>query len=334
MFLSKRNNGYYYVVYKAENGKRTLKATRTKNKREAFQFLHKFKAQYEIQCESLPEISLWEFAAKFMRYSEAYHTKLTARDYALTFKKLFKYFGNPALSDLTRSKIQLYITDRISKGSIYQGRKDLINIKAALNWAVKEEYLYKNPASQIKRIKVPERLPIFFTKDEFEKLISNIDEEDIHDIAVVAVNTGMRQGELIKLEWQNIHWEMDMIILDNHTFINKSKKVRSIPMNERVKEVLRSRYNSRISDNVFTYNDERFNQDFLVHKFKKYIRKAGLRDKLNFHSLRHTFATWLVQGGASIYQVSKLLGHADVSTTQVYAHLNSEDLRESLKILE
>lgn len=61
---------------------------------------------------------------------------------------------------------------------------------------------------------------------------------------------------------------------------------------------------------------------------KKYVRGAKLNDRLNFHALRHTFATWLVQKGVSIYIVSKLLGHADVKTTQIYAHLQTNDLRE------
>ena len=66
---------------------------------------------------------------------------------------------------------------------------------------------------------------------------------------------------------------------------------------------------------------------------KKDIRAAKLNDKLNFHSLRHTFATRLVQRGVSIYIVSKLLGHADVTTTQIYAHLQTNDLRNVINLL-
>lgn len=91
---------------------------------------------------------------------------------------------------------------------------------------------------------------------------------------------------------------------------------------------------NKTSDVVFTYNDEPFTQDFIVHKFKKLVRMAKLNDELHFHSLRHSFATWLVQKGVSIYQVSKLLGHADVTTTQIYANLVIDDLHKSVKVLE
>lgn len=74
-------------------------------------------------------------------------------------------------------------------------------------------------------------------------------------------------------------------------------------------------------------------QDWIVHNFKKYVLKANINPKLHFHSLRHTFASWLVQAGVSIYKVSKLLGHSDVKTTEIYSHLRIEDLRNSVEKL-
>ena len=75
-------------------------------------------------------------------------------------------------------------------------------------------------------------------------------------------------------------------------------------------------------------------QDFLSHKFAGYVENAGINLKLNFHSLRHTFASWLVQRGVSIYEVSKLLGHSEIKTTQIYAHLRSENLSNAVELLD
>ena len=71
----------------------------------------------------------------------------------------------------------------------------------------------------------------------------------------------------------------------------------------------------------------------MTHKFKSYVKKAEINPKLNFHSLRHTFASWLVQKGATIYDVSKLLGHSTIKSTEVYAHLRVDELRGAVERL-
>ena len=125
-----------------------------------------------------------------------------------------------------------------------------------------------------------------------------------------------------------------MLILDNQNHITKGKKVRTSPLNSKVLKVLDDRLKTKIGESVFTYNNDAMSQDFLSHKFASYVEKAKINSKLNFHSLRHTFASWLVQRGVSIYEVSKLLGHSDIKTTQIYAHIRNEDLRNAVELLE
>ncbi|MBZ0184465.1 MAG: site-specific integrase [Melioribacteraceae bacterium] len=209
----------------------------------------------------------------------------------------------------------------------------MINLKAAFNRAVIEGFIQENPCKPLKRIKVPEKLPIFFTEKEFEKLISVIEDADVLDLVKFAVNTGLRQAELINLRWSNINFTEKILILDNNQFITKSKKIRSVPLNKTALEVLNKRKSNFNEEFVFTYRGSKIVQDWLIHHFKKQVRKAGLRKELRFHSLRHTFATWLVQRGVSIYHVSKLLGHADVSTTQIYANLVMSDLKSVVERL-
>jgi len=75
---------------------------------------------------------------------------------------------------------------------------------------------------------------------------------------------------------------------------------------------------------------EALKPSYATHTFKRYIRAADLRDDLKFHSLRHTFATWLLQSGASIYEIQRLLGHYDFKTTQIYAHLMASELHSTV----
>jgi len=119
---------------------------------------------------------------------------------------------------------------------------------------------------------------------------------------------------------------------DHNTHITKSKKIRTIPLNRTALEIIVRR--SKSSGIIFTLQGKPIKQDTFVHIFKRFVRAVDINQKLSFHSLRHTFASWLVQRGVSIFQISKLLGHADIKTTEIYAHLRQDDLKKSVELLD
>ena len=80
-------------------------------------------------------------------------------------------------------------------------------------------------------------------------------------------------------------------------------------------------------------NSIKLNEDFISKQFKKSVRAAVLNDKIHFHSLRHSFASNLVQKGVSLYVVKELLGHEDIKTTQIYSHLQKENLMDAVNLL-
>ncbi len=84
---------------------------------------------------------------------------------------------------------------------------------------------------------------------------------------------------------------------------------------------------------VFTYQGKEIKSLFISHKFKKILLQAGLNQKYSFHTLRHTFASRLVQKGVSIYHVAKLLTHSDIRVTQIYAHLTESNLKDAVNKL-
>jgi len=226
-----------------------------------------------------------------------------------------------------------YFENRIRISSIYRARIDRINLGSAFNKAIAEKYLLVNPSDGINRFRIPEKQPLFFTEPDFQILINAIDNRDLRDIIEFALNTGLRQMELLTLEWNQINFRDSLLILDNRNHLTKSKKIRTIPLNIKSLQILTARERSKQSNLIFTYDRLPIKQDFISKKFKKYVIKAGLNKKLNFHSLRHTFASWLVQRGVSIYEVSKLLGHSDIKVTKIYSHLRAEDLRDSVNLL-
>jgi len=333
MFLSKRSNGIYYVFYQNIKGKRTCISTKEKIKSEALKFLNNFEKKInEKKDQSENSISLKEFSFYYRKYSEVHHRPKTSKSVKSIFNQLIDYAGNINISQISPQTIDNYLQYK-SNVSLYTAQKHLAYLRSAFNKAVKDKLIFTNPFNSVTNFKLPERQPKFFDVKSFNKLIKIIKEKDFRDIIIFAVNTGLRQMELITLEWDQINFDEKFLILNNQTFTTKNKKVRSLPLNSNALQILNKRKRNN-TQNVFTFHGEIFKEEYLRKKFKKYILKAGLNPKLNFHSLRHTFASWLVQKGVSILVVSKLLGHSDIKTTQIYSHLRIEDLHNAIKKLE
>jgi integrase len=336
MFLSKRPNGIYYIYYDDTDGIRKSISTKAKHKKDAYQFLSNFKEIIKEENKKITHpIDLMSFRFKFLKHSEAVHTPKTTKTFVTTFKYLLAFIGNAQLLEITDKKIRAFVDYRIKNPSLYQARKDLINISSCFNWAVQEKYVVSNPCATIKQIKVPPKLPVFFSKDEFTKLGDTITNKEFKAMVLIAVNTGLREMELLTLRWDQIRFDEKILILDNRTHITKGKKIRTVPLNNTVLAVLRELKINKISGQlVFKLEGVTNREKYVQNNFRKYVKITAVNPKLNFHSLRHTFASWLVQAGVSIYEVSKLLGHSDIKTTQIYAHLREDDLRRSVELLE
>jgi integrase len=334
MFLSKRSNGIYYIFYDQPNGKRTCISTKAKNKNDALKFLSEFQNNLRLASESkVIPIDLKTFSFEYLKFSEKFHTSKTHYMLKIILKQFKEHLGNPTLNEITNRECEIFIYKKANV-SQYTAQKYLAHLRAAFNKAMAQGYILENPFRKIKNFKIPESLPKFFSDEEFNKLLDIVEDNDLKDLILFAINTGLRQMELITLEWDQIDLSSRTLILDNLVNITKSKKVRNIPLNKIAFDIISKRNNKSKVGKIFTYKGSTINQDFISKKFKKLVIKAGINTYFNFHSLRHTFASWLVQKGVSIYEVSKLLGHADIKTTQIYAHLRSDDLRNAVELLD
>jgi len=146
----------------------------------------------------------------------------------------------------------------------------------------------------------------------------------------------MRVGELVNMNWSWIDFNQNLITVKGSIgFTTKSKEERVIPIHQKVKEILVRRYSTNGKSAFIFYRNSavKLNEDFVSKQFKKAIRQAGLSEDIHFHTLRHSFASNLVQSGSSLYIVKELLGHQDFSTTQIYSHLEKKGLQRAISIL-
>ena len=150
----------------------------------------------------------------------------------------------------------------------------------------------------------------------------------------------MRLGELLNMRSSWIDFTQNIIITKNsNTFTTKSKKERIIPIHPKVLSILQKLKKTQPlltleDDFIFSHNQNiKFNEDFISKQFKKAVRAAKQNDQIHLHTLRHSFASNLVQKGASLYVVKELLGHEDIKTTQIYSHLTQSSLSSAIYLL-
>jgi integrase/recombinase XerD len=149
----------------------------------------------------------------------------------------------------------------------------------------------------------------------------------------------MRLGELVNVKWSWVDLRENIIAVrcSDH-FITKSKKERVIPISNFIQTIIRKKIpkimNIKNDDYVFyRVKGVRLNENYVSKKFKSYLRAAGLDEIIHFHTLRHSFASLLVQRGVSLYVIKELLGHEALSTTQIYSHLQQQNLRDAINLL-
>ena len=158
----------------------------------------------------------------------------------------------------------------------------------------------------------------------------------IRDIFIIAFNTGLRLSEITKLKWPNINLIKEIITVGDEEFTTKNSKQRLIPIANEVKIILLKIRKKSYIKNGFIFSKPNgfcYNSDYVSSSFKKACRRANIKENIHFHSLRYSFASNLANKGVPLIAIKELLGHSDISTTQIYSHTNLENLRNAIQKL-
>ncbi len=245
MFLSKSPDGVWYIYYYGPDGKTKRKSTRCKQKSDALKFLQTFKIEKEVKPQNN---TLSNFTKTFLSYASTSFSKGTVGLYEVALKRLQVIAGELPLSSLTPQHWDLYKAQRLKPNDIgicvspVTVNIELRTLRAALNTAFRWKLIDSNPFSCQKLCRVEEQSPIFFTKEDFQKLISIIKEGWLKEIVIIAALTGMRRGEIVNLRWSNLDLKRKVLVVQsNPTFRTKSGKRRCIPLSETVFYLLRQK---------------------------------------------------------------------------------------------
>ncbi|WP_129597078.1 site-specific tyrosine recombinase XerD [Anaerophilus nitritogenes] len=213
--------------------------------------------------------------------------------------------------------------------------RSLAAIRSFCQYLVYEKYMDQDPTFQLESPKTQKRLPQVLTLKEIELLLSQPDhtQKGIRDKAMLELlyATGIRVSELVALNISDINIEMDYI-----KCCHTQTKERIIPIGTIAKKTL-EKYIVNVRDYLVTQNEESLFVNYQGNRLtrqgfwkiiKKYTQKAKIDKKITPHTLRHSFATHLIQNGADLKSVQEMLGHSDISTTQVYTLLIKNKIKE------
>ena len=339
MYLVKNPNSPYYQVIYFQDSNRRSKSTKQKLKSEANKFLTQFENELK-KIAVIKQVSLVEFESEYLQFIKI-HSIAYQKIVFSSFKQLKEYLGKDIyLSKIDNRIIEKYIFDVYcrseSAASLYYR-----TLKAAFAKAVVWNYILENPFLRVPPPKVKSRFPMFVKPQDMILLLPHIKEDYLKSFYTIAFNTGMRADELCNLRWNAIDLSQRIITVKNtNTFSTKSGKERIIPINDKVYRELQKRkpkvikINSENNDFVFCrIYGVKLLVDFVSKKFKKACRAAKRSEDMHLHSLRHGFASQLVQKGVSLYVVKEILGHSDLKTTQIYSHLQKEDLQNAVNLI-
>ncbi len=262
-------------------------------------------------------------------YSCLHHLKIYDSNEQLTFRDIttewvqgFKDYLDKdakAWSHDFRKRLDYHPLARNSKLSYFN------KLRACLNQAFEERIIQYNPIRGVENFKQEEGTRMYLTVEELQQLVqTDMDHPELRRAFLFSCLTGLRRSDIAKLTWGEVHQQGAFVRL-----IFKQKKTGGqeyLDINEQAAELLGERGNPQ--DKVFPYMISPESQNKLI---QQWVYKAGINKKITFHCGRHTFAVMMLDLGADLYTVSKLLGHKQIGTTQIYAKVLDKNKQAAVK---
>lgn len=280
------------------------------------------------------------YISDFLSYLEveANYSKNTINSYENDLNKFEEYYKSKDLLKITSKDIEKYI-QTLSDLAPTTVSHNISSLKTFYSYFLKQGRISNNPTDGIKSPKLGIHLPTYLTIDEVNKLL-DIEVTDAFSsrnkaILELMYATGLRISEVISLEFKNIDYDECIIRV-----MGKGSKERIVPVNDYAIKYLKEYINNyrhelvknEINNYIFLNNHGRMlTRQGIFKIIKNYAALKNIKKTIGPHTLRHTFATHLLENGADLRVIQELLGHSDISTTQIYTHLTKEALHNEYK---
>jgi len=283
---------------------------------------------------------LSDLITEFLRYLliDKGYSENTIESYKRDLDKFLEYNKNTSIDNISNEDLKKYIKylndNGLNEKSI---ARNISSLKSFYKFLVISKYVSSNTSDSLYLPKIKKSLPSTLTEEEVMSLldIHLTDNFSYRNKAMLELlyATGLRVSELINLKLQDIDFSQDII----RTF-GKGSKERIIPIGDYAKEYLEKyiyEYRSSMlkkenNEYIFLNNHgKQMTRQGFFKIIKKIAKEKGINKELSPHTLRHSFASHLLKYGADLRTIQELLGHSDISTTQIYTHITNEELKQN-----
>ena len=254
----------------------------------------------------------------------------------LNFSDWIKNRRSIYLYNVSRADIQQYLSFKFPTAKARSISRLLSTLRRFYRFLYRENKIVNDPTLQIQKPKIPKSLPKSLSEDEVESLLEAPDMDidiGVRDKAMIELlyACGLRVTELVNIQLTEVSLNDGVIRVTG-----KGDKTRLVPMGEDAMEYIQ-KYLIEARDNILkskkskylfvTHHGKSMTRQTFWHLLKKYAVVANIKQSISPHILRHAFATHLINHGADLRVVQMLLGHSDISTTQIYTHVARERLK-------
>ena len=282
------------------------------------------------------DLTLSDYIDQFYIPHAMSHKKTWKTDTYMINHRIRPILGHLRMSSITVRDITNFHSKEKERNTAVTANHYLILIRRMFNLAIKWGLLEKNPADGLEKFKTPPNRERYLSKEELPRFLNALEEmEDRLSMAAIKLLlfTGCRKGEILSLQWSQVKLDEGRLFLP----VTKNGKSRSVVLNNKAKDVLEILAENKDDDVRTKSSDHLFSSRAgATRKYLNDLRNPFLKvclaariDDLRIHDLRHSFASFAVMAGSSLYDVSKLLGHSDAKMTQRYAHLSDDSLQKA-----
>jgi integrase/recombinase XerD len=248
-------------------------------------------------------------------------SKKTAKMYILYNKQFIERLNINDVKEVTEDDIKYFLSEKISEENLEA--KSIALIKAALLFYYNEILGQK---FEIKTPKIKKTTPVVLTKEEIKKLFSVISNKKHKLILELYYSSGLRLTEAINLRKKDLDFNENVIWIRS----GKGGKDRMSILSKKLSKELKE-YSNHLKNEDFLFTNSKgdpLSERTIQYAMKKALQKAGIEKDAHIHTLRHSFATHLLEQGVDIRKIQELLGHSDLSTTQIYTKISNKELKK------